>query len=156
MSVERTTTRNKPIRAERVGQLNRLKRYALFLCIAVVVVSTSGCPLADGFFIRIENKATDIAVTAIRLRDFNAQANVGGSVLLLPVQPGHTQLNFVSMDRVGDADAVKVRVEGTNPQQPIGFTVTRVIDGGFEAGKTVTVTVTGSPTQSVDIEVDPS
>lgn len=145
--------RIRPIRADGDGQLNRSKRLALVLLVAIAVASTSGCPLASGFFIRIENNATDIAVTAIRLRDFNAQENVSGNVLLLPVQPGHTQLNFVPMITVGDADAVRVRVEGTNPQQPIGFAVTRVIDGGFEAGKTVTVTVEGSPTQSVSIEV---
>lgn len=95
-------------------------------------------------------------MSVIKLRDFNAQENVGGNVLLIPVQPGHTQLNFVSMDKVGDADALRIRVEGTNPQQPISFAVTRVIDAGFAAGKTVAVTVKGSPTQSVDIEVDPS
>ena len=106
--------------------------------------------MADGFFICVENNATEIAVTIVKLRDFDAQENVGGNVLLLPVQPGHTQLSFVSMD------ALRIRVEGTNPQQPISFAVTRVIDGGFAASKTVTVTVTGSPSQSVGIEVDPS
>ena len=112
--------------------------------------------MADGFFICVENNATEIAVTIVKLRDFDAQENVGGNVLLLPVQPGHTQLSFVSMDNVEDADALRIRVEGTNPQQPISFAVTRVIDGGFAASKTVTVTVTGSPTQSVSIEVEPS
>lgn len=123
---------------------------------AGVLTALSGCPLADGFFVRVDNRAADIAVTVVKLRDFNAQENAGGNVLLIPVQPGHTQLNFVSMDKVGAADAVRIRVEGTDPQQPIGFAVTRVIDGGFAAGKTVTISVTGSPTQSVDIEVEPS
>ncbi|MCC6798347.1 MAG: hypothetical protein IT366_24755 [Candidatus Hydrogenedentes bacterium] len=133
----------------------RARSSKLPLLVAAAMV-LQGCPLANGFFVRIENKATDISVSVIKLRDFNAQENVGGNVLLIPVQPVHTQLNFVSMDKVGDADALRIRVEGTNPQQPISFAVTRVIDGGFAAGKTVTVTVTGSPSQSVDIEVDPS
>lgn len=133
----------------------RARRFKLPLLVATAMV-LQGCPLANGFFVRIENQATDIAVTVIKLRDFNAQTNVGGNVLLIPVQPGHTQLNFVSMDKVGDADALRIRVEGTNPQQPISFAVNRVIDGGFAPKKTVTVTVTGSPSQSVDIEVDPS
>ncbi|NUM54378.1 MAG: hypothetical protein HUU46_12090 [Candidatus Hydrogenedentes bacterium] len=137
-------------------QLTAVQRIVVATCVLVIVATLPGCPLANGFFVRIENKAADIAVTVVKLRDFDAQENVGGNVLLIPVQPGHTQLNFVSMDRVGSADAVKVRVEGTNPQQPIGFAVTRVIDGGFEAGKTVVVTVEGSPTQSVDIEIEPS
>ena len=140
----------------RIVQLNFVCR--LFAATAVIAAASllSGCPLANGFFIRIENNATDIAVTVIKLRDFNAQENVGGNVLVIPAQPGHTQLNFVSMDKVGDADALRIRVEGTNPQQPISFAVTRVINGCFAAGKTVTVTVTGSPSQSVDIEVEPS
>jgi len=113
----------------------------------------SGCPLANGFFIRIENEATGISVTAIRLRDFNAQTNVNDNVLRLPVEPGHTQLNFVSMDKVGSADALRIRVSGT-PQQPISFAVTRLIDGGFVAGNTIVVRVEGSPTQSVSIDVE--
>lgn len=120
----------------------------------VSAIALTGCPLANGFFIRIDNKATDIAVSVIRLRDFNAQENVGGNVLLIPVEPGHTQLNFVSMDKVGDADALRIRVESTDPQQPIGFAVTRVIDGGYAVGKTIRITVDGSPTQSVSIEVE--
>lgn len=131
----------------------RTQSFKLPLLVATAMV-LQGCPLANGFFVRIENNATDIAVSVIKLRDFNAQENVSGNVLLIPVQPGHTQLNFVSMDRIGDADALRIRVESTNPQQPISFSVTRVIDGGFAAGKTVTVTVTGSPTQSVSVSVD--
>lgn len=134
--------------------MNRSKQaHGAFLALTIAVTQLSGCPLADGFFVRVENRAQDIGVTVVKLRDFDAQENVGGNVLLLPVQPGHTQLNFVSMDRVGEADALRIRVEGTNPQQPIGFAVTRVIGGGFAAGKTVVVTVNGSPTASVSIDV---
>ena len=124
--------------------------------IAVWALSCSACPLLSGFFIRVQNNAADIAVTVVRLRDFNGQANVTDNLLRMDVGPGSSRCVFVPVGDVGGADAVKVRIAGTNPQQPIGFAITRVIDGGFAAGKTVTVTVTGSPTQSVGIEVDPS
>jgi len=120
----------------------------------VVVASLfTGCPLANGFFIRIENNATDIAVSVVKLRDFNAQTNVSENMLQLPVEPGHTQWNFVSMDEVGSADALRIRVSGT-PQQPISFAVNRVIEGGFAVRKTIVVRVEGSPTQSVSIDVE--
>ena len=136
-------------------QLNRL-RVALAIGLVFAAGSLSGCPLANGFFIRIQNDATDIAVTVIRLRDFQAEENVTANLLRTEVDGGTTRSVFVPLRKVASADALRIRVNGTNPQEPIGFAITRAITGGFAAGKTVTVTVTGSPTQSVDIEVEPS
>ena len=155
-SIEPRIARITRIGANRVRKLKAIKQYALVLCGFIAAGSLSGCPPANGFFIRVQNDAVGIAVTVVRLRDFNGQANVTDSLLRMDVGPGSSRCVFVPLRDVGGADAVKVRVAGTNPQQPIGFAITRVIDGGFEAGKTVTVTVAGSPTQSVSIEVDPS
>ncbi len=128
-------------------------RTGLVLVAAAAAVLLQGCPLADGFFIRVQNDAADIAVTVVRLRDFDAQANVTDNLLRMDVEPGSSRCVFVPLGGAGDADAVKVRVESTNPQQPIGFAITRVVDGGFVAGKTIVVTIDGSPTASVSIDV---
>ena len=121
-------------------------------CISAVALS--GCPLLNSFTIQIDNNANNIAVSLVRLVNFDAQENVTGNLLPVEVAPGVTRRVVVTMDEVGDADALKVRVESTNPQQPLSFSVTRVVDGGLAAGKTILVTVDGSPTQSVSIEVD--
>lgn len=114
----------------------------------------TGCPLLNSFTIEIINNGNNIAVTSIRLIDFEAQEDVSDNLLAEDVASGTTKRVLVLMDNVGTGDALKVRVESENPQQPISFAVTRKVNGGFAASKTVTVTVDGSPTQSVSIDVE--
>lgn len=126
------------------------------ICAALLMGTLSGCPLVDGFFIHVINNAVDIEVSSILLRDFNARQNVSANLLCTPVAPESERNVLVPMADVDTADALRIRVEGTNPQEPIRFAINRAIDGGFAANKTVVVTVEGSPTQSVRIQVDPS
>ncbi|HRK34589.1 MAG TPA: hypothetical protein PLJ47_08340 [Candidatus Hydrogenedentes bacterium] len=131
-----------------------LRKAMMFIVVAGLAVSFTGCPLLNSFTIQIDNLGNNIAVTVVRLVNFEADENVTDNILPVDVGPGVTRRVVVTMDDAGDANALKIRVESTNPQQPLSFTVTRVVEGGLAAGKTVYVTVEGSPTQSVSVQVD--
>lgn len=134
-----------------------MKRSMKWLFLGMVAVAAfSGCPLANTFFIHIDNQGNNIAITKIRLVNFETQEPVTGDLLQYDVPEGEQRTLLVSMDQVGTADMLRVTIEGTNPSNPLNFSTARKIDGGFAAGKTITVTVTGSPTQSVQVEIDPS
>ncbi|MDZ4860811.1 MAG: hypothetical protein SGI88_17685 [Candidatus Hydrogenedentes bacterium] len=132
----------------------KILRKTVFAIIMTMPVFLTGCPLLVSFTIRIDNNGENIAVTVVRLVNLESRDNVTDNLLPVEVSPGSTRRVLVMMDDAGDADAVKVRVESVNPQQPLSFSTTREVDGGLAAGKTIVVTVEGSPTQSVSVDVE--